>query len=573
MHRCLPPAPEWRKKTKSTTHGLRSAAVAYAPSGTNSINSEHKLTERPECMEGLAQRQSIDDLSKWALFLVSPFMLEAEHIAFVTESIWAQGDSFQKPSSSETVVKWSDCCLPLACRPGDPYQLIAKASVDNFSKLGAAFMEERLQMDNGLIAQRIVSVHLKDPALKEVDEASTKQVQAELLNPEPPLEAEPVQGVMEHAGQGDSRAAGEGSSLLRRGCVSGDEPTADDDPGQSSAEHRHQLHLSSCHECLELENSTIESVRFASAEGIPELPYDHSSGVEGAADELCPDREGRRVNVSGKAPNILLYVGPSSQEALGRLQQVRSVLADCVDTDSYALYHLLEDSALRDPWSDNCLLLVIATGEPVPEDIHQKFMAYLSQGGKVLGLSSAFTFGGFQVTSRDMLQNTAQNLVFLKADGSEVQLSVLSSGCVYEEGLNSSKLQGHLENPDKDRVIVHVPFGSHGGEAVLCQAHLELPPSASVVQSQEDFNVLKSSNMRRYEVLREILTTLGLSCDVRQVPALTPLYLLLATERAMSLATPGLTAEQKHQAGASPTSVLNPELRFGKTQGQLLGPT
>lgn len=54
------------------------------------------------------------------------------------------------------VVKWSDCCLPLACRPGDPYQLIAKASVDDFSKLGLAFMEDRLQMDNGLVAQKIV---------------------------------------------------------------------------------------------------------------------------------------------------------------------------------------------------------------------------------------------------------------------------------------------------------------------------------------------------------------------------------------------------------------------------------
>lgn len=46
--------------------------------------------------------------------------------------------------------------MPLAFRPGDPYQFIAKASVDNFSKLGVAFMEERLQMDHGLIAQKIV---------------------------------------------------------------------------------------------------------------------------------------------------------------------------------------------------------------------------------------------------------------------------------------------------------------------------------------------------------------------------------------------------------------------------------
>ncbi|XP_035300176.1 biotin--protein ligase isoform X4 [Cricetulus griseus] len=432
----------------------------------------------------VGESQSIEDLNKWALFIVSPFILEAEHIAFVTESIWAQGDSFQKPSSSETVVRWSDCCLPVACRPGDPYQLIARASVDDFSKLGAAFMEERLQMDNGLVAQKIVSVHLKDPAPKEANGASTKQVQAPPLSPEPSPETEPGQGVMEHSGQGDWKRADEGSSLLRRGCASGSVPAADGDPG-------HQLHLSSCHECLELENSTIESVRFASAENIPDIPCDHSSPVDGAAEELHPKQEQRRGNISGKAPNILLYVGSSSEEAMGRLQQVLSVLTDCVDTDSYALYHLPEDSALRDPWPDNCLLLV---------------------------------------TSRDMLRNTAQNLVFSKADGSEVRLNVLSSGCVYEEGPGPGKLQGHLENPDKDKMIVHAPFGSRGGEAVLCQVHLELPPSASVVQTQEDFNVLKSSNLRRHEVLKEILMTLGLSCDVRQVPALTPLYLLLATE-------------------------------------------
>ncbi|XP_051006241.1 biotin--protein ligase [Acomys russatus] len=385
-------------------------------------------------------------------------------------------------------------------------------------------MEDRLQMDNGLVAQKIVSVHLKDPALKELSKASDGQAQALPLNPEPSRE-----GVMERAGQGAWKAAGEGSLPLKTGCASASKCAAGGDAGQSCAEH-HPLHLSSCHECLELENSTIESVRFASAEDIPDLPYDHGSGADGAAGEPGPGRRERRVNISGKAPNILLYVGSSSEEALGRLQQVQSVLGDCVDTDSYTLYHLQEDSALRDPWADNCTLLVIASREPVPEDTQQKFMAYLSQGGKVLGLSSSFTLGDFQVTSRDVSQNTAQNLVFSKADGSEVQLSVLSSGHVYEHGLSPGSVQGHLENEDKDTVIVHVPFGARGGEAILCQVHLELPPSASMVQTQEDFNALKSSNMRRHEVLKEILTTLGLSCDARQVPALTPLYLLPATE-------------------------------------------
>nr|XP_012638362.1 biotin--protein ligase [Microcebus murinus]XP_012638363.1 biotin--protein ligase [Microcebus murinus]XP_012638364.1 biotin--protein ligase [Microcebus murinus]XP_012638365.1 biotin--protein ligase [Microcebus murinus]XP_012638366.1 biotin--protein ligase [Microcebus murinus] len=394
-------------------------------------------------------------------------------------------------------------------------------------------MEDRLQMDNGLIPQKIVSVHLQALTLKDLkDQASNKQAQMLQPNPEPSPEIEPKQDVMEHVGRDGPKVLGE-EPKQRRGSASGSEPAGDSDRGGGSVEHYH-LHLSSCHECLELENSTIESVRFASAENIPDLPYDYSSSLESIADETCPDGEGRRVNVTGKAPNILVYVGSDSQEALGRFQQVRSVLADCVDTDSYILYHLLEESALGDPWPDNCLLLVIATSESIPEDLYQKFMAYLSQGGKVLGLSSSFTFGGFQMTSKGVLQKTVQNLVFSKSDGSEVKLNILSSGYVYREGpgerLSLGKLQGHLENEDQDRMIIQVPFGTCGGEAVLCQVHLELPPSSAVVQTQEDFNLLKSSNIRRYEVLREILTTLGLSCDMKQVPALTPLYLLAATE-------------------------------------------
>lgn len=483
----------------------------------------------------VGEGQFIDDLNKWALFLVSPFILEAEHIAFVTESIWVRGESLQRPpSSAETVVKWSDCCLPLACRPGEPYRLIAEASVDDFSKLGVAFMEDRLQMDNGLVPQKIVSVHLKDSTLEELkDQALNNQTPIPQPNPEPSPETEPAQGVMEHVGKSDSKDPGEGSSTPRRGSAPGSEPASEgSEQGGGSPEHHH-LHLSSCHECLELEGSTIELIKFASAENIPDLPYDHSSNVQGTADESYPEREERRVNVTGKAPNILLYLGSDSQEALGRLQQVRSVLADCVDTDSYTLYHLLEESARRDPWPDNCLLLVLATQEAIPKDLHQKFMAYLSQGGKILGLSSPFTFGGFQVTSKDALQKTVQSLVFSKADGREVRLRALSSGCVYEdstgERLSPGRLQGRLEGADQDRMIVQVPFGTCGGEAVLCQVHLELPPSSSLVQTQEDFNLLKSSNMSRYEVLREILTTLGLSCDVKQVPALTPAYLLPTT--------------------------------------------
>ncbi|XP_037687573.1 biotin--protein ligase isoform X2 [Choloepus didactylus] len=430
------------------------------------------------------------------------------------------------------IVKWSDCCSPLACRPGDPYQLIAEASVDDFSRLGVAFMEDRLQMDSGLVPQKIVSVYFQDTPLKDLkDQAADKP--AQILQPslESSVEIKPEQDVMEPIGKADPEVLEEPKE--EKGTVSGREPAGEGNGGTGSIEHCH-LHLSSCHECLELESRTIESVKFASAENIPDLPYDYNNSLEGVANEDCPEKEGRRITISRKAPNILLFVGSDSKEALGRFRQVRDVLCDCVDPDCYTIYHLLEESVLRDPWPDTCVLLVLATRESLSDKLHQQFTAYLCQGGKVLGLSSSFTFGGFRVASKGALQKTVQNLVFSKADRSEVKLSVLSSGCVYEGGpgerLGAGSLQGHLENEARDRTIVQVPFGTRGGEAVLCQVHLELPPSSSMVQTQEDFDLLKSSNCRRYEVLREILTTLGLSCEMKPAPTLTPLHLLPAAE-------------------------------------------
>lgn len=59
-------------------------------------------------------------------------------------------------------MKWSDYCSPLAYKPGEPYKLIAEASVDNFSNLGIAFMEDRLQMDNGMVPHKIVCKYLDE---------------------------------------------------------------------------------------------------------------------------------------------------------------------------------------------------------------------------------------------------------------------------------------------------------------------------------------------------------------------------------------------------------------------------
>lgn len=59
---------------------------------------------------------------------------------------------------------------------------------------------------------------------------------------------------------------------------------------------------------------------------------------------------------------------------------------------------------------------------------------------------------------------------------------------------------------------------------------MELDINSVDVQTEEDFNLLKISNSKRYEVLKEMLISLGLSCELREIPTLTPIYLLSSDE-------------------------------------------
>ncbi|XP_065597819.1 biotin--protein ligase [Cyrtonyx montezumae] len=481
------------------------------------------------------ETQLLDDLNRWSLLLISPFiypdkLLETEHIAFVTESVSAQADNLQKlPVSSKEIVKWSDYCSPLAYKPGEPYKLIAEASVDNFSNLGIAFMEDRLQMDNGMVPCKIVSVHLQETSLKELKQVIPSKKEMNEVTPatfETTLKTQ--LGAPESAGQGDPEAKDEKSKLGKENEHK-DESNSQSDKETGFGEHHH-LHLSSCHECLQLENSTIESVRFASVEDIPELPDDCYSKLEENGD--CLSAGIKRINLAGKPPNVLIYVGSGTAKV--DFEQVRTVIQECIDTDSYTIYQLHEEQVLKAPWIDNSLLLIIATEKPISEKNQKQFMKFLSRGGKILGLSSSFTFNGIQIKRKDRLKKTVHELVVSKMDSTEMKLNLLISGCIFEvamkEGSNKVKPLSCLNNADKDIVIVHLPYGDNGGEAILSQVHLELDTNSVDIQTEEDFNLLKMSNPKRYEVLKEILISLGLSCELSEIPILTPIYLLSSDE-------------------------------------------
>lgn len=319
------------------------------------------------------------------------------------------------------------------------------------------------------------AVHLQESTLKEltqvapsVKEMSRKSTQVNEATPTATLgtTAKSKLGVAESVGQGDPEA--EEKSKLEKESEYQDESNSLSDKETGFGEHHH-LHLSSCHECLQLENSTIESVRFASAEDIPELS-DHCNSKLDENGGDCLATGIKRVNLAGKPPNVLIYVG--SETAKVEFDQVKSVLLECIDADNYTIYQLHEEQVLKDPWIDNALLLIIATEEPISDKNQEQFVKFLSKGGKILGFSSSFTFGGIQIKRKDKLKKTVHELVVSKTDSTEVKLNLLISGCIFEvkkESNSKVKPLSHLNNADKDTVIVHLPYGDNGGEAILSQ--------------------------------------------------------------------------------------------------------
>ncbi|XP_075119565.1 biotin--protein ligase isoform X2 [Leptodactylus fuscus] len=384
-------------------------------------------------------------------------------------------------------------------------------------------MEDRLQMDNGSLPQKITSVHLRESVTNKAKvlgeggsvETTPTQLEPNVSSPEKNHKekmgvAESTEMICSQTSDGNSNASGR------------TDPKVKDEAG---GEHLH-LHLSSCHECLELENCTIESVKFASAENIPDLPDDFNS-LEDSSEVDCL-KETSNLNKTGKPPNVLIYGGPTSQD---RVQQVKDVLLQCFDPCRYVVYPLPEEQVLKTPWTDNCLLLVVVTDEPISPQVHDLFISYMEIGGKILGLSSSFTFGILSLQRRSQLVESVQGFIFDRTNENQINFTGIASGYVYEmDSSDQVDGWGYMDNYNRDVIIVHQTYGDCGGEAVLCQVRLEIAPQCQMDDDKGTFDSLKLSNPRRYEVLTQILISLGLDCESRSVPSLTPVYLLTARQ-------------------------------------------
>ncbi|KAJ3589269.1 hypothetical protein NHX12_010114 [Muraenolepis orangiensis] len=432
----------------------------------------------------ITEHQVCLDLSRWTL--MGSAMVGGQRIddiSFVVEGPSGKDLIQPSPQTSNTkVLKWTDYCIPLACSPGPPFKAVAQASVDNFSRLGVAFIEDRLRLDN---------------------------------------EA--------REGLGDRR----GSEPLCGSLVINEE-----DRSSRNHDHMdglgHHLHLSSCHECLELETSTILSVKYTSAENIHNLSDDDSACLDGGVgtlNEFEDDAAGfsRHEDViGGKAPNVMVYTGGCQE----RFQRIYQLLAECIDMDRYVVYPLKPKQVLSEPWLQSTRLLVLAEEEPLAPQLQARFLSYLDQGGRVLGLSSTLCPAGLSLDRPAQRGRQVKTLSFTREDSTELELSVLTGGSVFVRDVGGGgevelwgELKGGVSHGNTDMVIIRITHGDDGGEAVLCQVHLELAPHCEAVAVQ-CFDELKVSNAKRYEVLTEILTSLGLNCELHHAPVSSPVYLL-----------------------------------------------
>ncbi|CAJ1064466.1 biotin--protein ligase isoform X1 [Xyrichtys novacula] len=538
--------------------GLRTAARRLPSLQPPEDQEERVFLQLGDRAVYVTEPQACDDLSKWTVLLGSSLICgpRIEDISFIIEATGHRVGYHSAHKSDKKVLKWSDYCLPLACSPGTPYRAVAQASVDNFSRLGVAFIENRLQLDDGLLPSKIIPVFLKESALSELLEKQCPQTPKTdrllcVCNTEPSphlLSADPLHQCRKGSlllPQEAKRRLEErrGSEPLRNTQDLG--PVGDIED-HSLGNHRHMeghghhLHLSSCNECLELENSTILSVKYASAENIPDLPDDDSAVLDSEdldSEEITGvGNPGSRFERNSKPPNLLVFTGGCKE----RFQTLSQLLSECINTDNYTVYHLLPQQALTDPWMENTRLLVLAEEDTLTPQLQTRFLTYLSQGGRVLGLASTLCPAGLSLEDRQRRQGQVSRLSFTREDSTELELSVLASKKVYirdSQGGGKVELWGELKGDipnQRDMVIVRVTHGRDGGEAVLCQVHLELSPDSPQLTTG-GFDELKVSNALRYEVLTEILSSLGLSCELSQIPAPTPVHLLTTSQEVKSM--------------------------------------
>lgn len=226
---------------------------------------------------------------------------------------------------------------------------------------------------------------------------------------------------------------------------------------------------------------------------------------------------------AGKPPNVLVYCG--IKDSARKFGNIKSCLEQCLNIDAYTLYHLAHEQVTSTPWADNSAALVISC-DKLYTNIEQTFSEYLLSGGRVISFGSSMEANFLE------RKTTHERLTVAKFDFDTWKDVSTIQGChCYTRGSlkqdNSTVEAVVVDHKTGEPLVVLLTLSGNTGNgcAVFSQLLLERDPAEMAVDSQT-FSQLKQSNSDRLQVMRHLMTLLGLDTSPPPAHKLTPCYLL-----------------------------------------------
>lgn len=235
----------------------------------------------------------------------------------------------------------------------------------------------------------------------------------------------------------------------------------------------------------------------------------------------------RKENLHGKPPNVLVYCGKKDSSRL--FENVRSIFAQCLNTDKYTVYHLKHDQVKTTPWLDNTTMLIISS-DKVYDGVDEVFLKYFLEGGTVVSFGSLFDA---KFVTR--IQTNSKSSILTLSYENWSDATFICGRHVYETSLKSLLCDVTLTCLAQDKrignpVILEAVHETSGGVALLSQVNFDKDPSEMAI-SQDIFTILKLSNSIRFEILRSLFRRLGIDSDQPVLPSLTPIVLLSCSSK------------------------------------------
>ena len=135
------------------------------------------------------------------------------------------------------------------------------------------------------------------------------------------------------------------------------------------------------------EAETVDGSMMESGAGEELSDFELAGSSSSTSGSLSQSWKFVRQTSIAKPPNVLVYSGKI--DSVRKFNKVKKILQQCLDSESYVIYHLKHEELESTPWIENTVLLVLASKKKYT-DANEAFMKYFRAGGKILGLGSGF---------------------------------------------------------------------------------------------------------------------------------------------------------------------------------------